>query len=224
MMPQNEDGRRAPSPEQLAAYADGELDCPELAPLKCRVEEWLALHPEAAAEVEGQRRLAHLWQATTPAEPAESAWTAILQRLERLPAPRPVAGPRWWPAAWVAGILAACAAALWLTVVLLQSGNQPELADRKQQRPAPPGKTKGEPKLAPVSEEPFEVARGDEIEILSIRGGDTGTLPVGEVPVRGNLVLPVPGEVEVQRTDSELRVGGSPMIWTPLANERDDPD
>ncbi|HYT93361.1 MAG TPA: hypothetical protein VEL76_31885 [Gemmataceae bacterium] len=216
MMSRNDDEHRAPSPEQLAAYADGELDYPELAPLKRRVEEWLATHSEAAAEVEGQRSLTRLWQATTPVEPAESVWATVLARLEQMP--QPATRTRSWLGAWVAGILVACAAAVWLAVLFFQPRDREAVVDRKQ-----PGKTNAAPKLAPQIEEPFEVALADEIEILSVRGADTGTLIVGEVPVRGALVLVAPGEVEVQRTDAELRVAGSPMIWTPLENERDDP-
>jgi hypothetical protein len=218
MISPHEDGRRAPSPQQLAAYADGELDGPEQAPLKRRVEDWLATHAEAAAAVEGQRALTRLWQETTPPEPAESTWAEMLDCLEQLP--HPLARTRSWLAAWVAGLLVACAAAVWLTVVWLQPRDKGEVVE--QRRPEPPGKTNGAPKLAPETIEPFAVARADEIEILSVGGADTATLVVGEVPVRGVLVLAAVGDVEVQRTDSELRVAGSPMIWTPLENERDD--
>src|SRR5205823_2431220 len=54
----NDVGGEVPSPGQLAAYVDGELDA-----AACRrVEAWLAAHPEAAAEIEAQRRLADLWR------------------------------------------------------------------------------------------------------------------------------------------------------------------
>ena len=47
----NDVGGAVPSPGQLAAYVDGELDA-----AACRqVEAWLATHPEAAAEIEAQR-------------------------------------------------------------------------------------------------------------------------------------------------------------------------
>jgi hypothetical protein len=224
MIPQNEDARRGPSPEQLAAYVDGELDRPEMVPLKRRVEDWLAACPEAATEVDAQRRLAQVWQATTPPEPGEDAWAAVLARLEQTPV-RPVKALRWRPAAWVAGILAACAAAVWLTLVLLQPRDQANRVDLKR-RPTPAKESPAprDTKAAPAPVEPFEVVTADEVEILSVRGADTGTLVVGEVPVRGELVLPLPGEVEIkERADAEVRVGGSPMIWSPLTNERDEP-
>src|SRR5204862_7458696 len=56
--PKDVDGP-TPDPGELAGYVDGELDA-----AGCRrVEAWLAAHPEAATEVEGQRRLAGLWRA-----------------------------------------------------------------------------------------------------------------------------------------------------------------
>ena len=118
---------------------------------------------------------------------------------------------RWWPAAWVAGILAACAAAVWLTVVLLRPHDNADLVDRRavpspREKEAPDRKAA---KAVPAAVEPFEVATADEVEILSVRGADTGTLVVGEVPVRGELVLPLPGEVEIkERADAEVRVAG----------------
>jgi hypothetical protein len=227
MTPWNEDEPRTLSPEQLAAYADGELDRPELAPLKTRVEEWLAAHPGAAAEVEAQRRLARLWQASAPPEPPESAWGPILARLVLIPV-RPVAPSRWGHMVWVAGLLAACAAGVWLTLALRQPGDEAKVVQPGLLPAGFPGKTlavaKAAPeKTAPEDMQPFPVATADEVEILSVKGADTGTLVVGEPPVRGELVLALPGEVEVTRTTSEVRVGGSPMIWTPLENEREDP-
>ena len=67
-----------PRPEELAAYVDGQL-----APARRKgVEIWLRNHPEAAVEIEEQRRLAGLWQATTPGEPEEANWAGILTRVE----------------------------------------------------------------------------------------------------------------------------------------------
>jgi anti-sigma factor RsiW len=62
--------RDALPPELLAAYADGEL-----APAECRrVEDWLAAHPEARADVEAQRRLARLFDEAAPPAPADERW------------------------------------------------------------------------------------------------------------------------------------------------------
>jgi anti-sigma factor RsiW len=68
----------APRPEELAAYVDGQL-----APARRKgVEIWLRNHPEAAVEIEEQRRLAGLWRATTPGEPEEANWGSILTHVE----------------------------------------------------------------------------------------------------------------------------------------------
>src|SRR5205823_14557981 len=65
----NDVGGDGPSPGQLAAFVDGALD-----PAASRqVEAWLAAHPEAAAEVEAQRRLAALWRATPAPAPDDAA-------------------------------------------------------------------------------------------------------------------------------------------------------
>ena len=53
-----------PTPEQLAAYADGQLHR-----RTAQVEGWLVEHPDAAAEVESYRRLARLWDTTSAPEP-----------------------------------------------------------------------------------------------------------------------------------------------------------
>ncbi len=217
-----------PTPEQLAAYADGELDGrPECAALRQHIEAWLAHHPEADAEVEAQRRLAQLWQASSPPEPSEAAWNDVLAQLEQHAATRPAAPARlglFGKRALAAGVVAASAAAVWLTLAWLKPPAGGEVArqgpPRPEVRPQPVP-----PRPAPRDVEPFPVATADEVEILSIQGADTGTLVVGEPPVRGPLVLVAQGEVEVTRAEPEVRMGsaGPPMIWAPLANERDDP-
>ena len=51
------DEERQPSPEQIAAYLDGEHE--QLGGLNPdRIERWLKGHPEAAEQVRAQRRLA----------------------------------------------------------------------------------------------------------------------------------------------------------------------
>jgi anti-sigma factor RsiW len=231
MISRKGDDEPAPTPEQLAAYADGELDGrPECEPLRRHVEAWLARHPEAADDLQAQRRLTRLCRATPPPEPSEAAWGHVLARLERVPltpdggAPgRPGYGLRF--VAWAAA-LAATAAAVWLALALLLPGDGPKLA-----RQAPRGPERRQapfkaPRVVPAEVEPFAVATGDEVEILSIKGADTSTLVVGELPLSGPVVLVQAGEVEVQRVEREVRMGstGPPMVWAPLASERTEPD
>src|SRR6266851_9870762 len=73
------DGAMKPSPEQLAAYADGELD----AASRRDCAEWLTSHPEAAAEVESWRRLAGAWESTSPTEPHLATWADTFHRIEK---------------------------------------------------------------------------------------------------------------------------------------------
>jgi hypothetical protein len=226
------DEEPAPTPEQLAAYADGELDGrPEWEPLRRRIEAWLARHPEAADDLEAQRRLRRLCRATTPPEPSEAAWSHVLARLQQLPrtpaggAPgRPGYGLRF--AAWAVAALAATAAAVWLSLALLRPAGGPELV-----RQAPRGPERREvpfkvPRPVPVEVEPFAVATGDEVEVLSIKGADTSTLVVGELPFSGPMVLVQAGEVEVQRVERDVRMGstGPPMVWMPLEGDRNEPE
>src|SRR5262249_58485620 len=87
------------------------------------------------------------------------------------------------------------------------------------------GRMRAQPRV-PEEVEPFAVATGDEVEVLSIKGADTGTLVVGELPFSGPMVLVQVGEVEVQRVEREVRMGstGPPMVWTPLEGERNEPE
>lgn len=74
-----------PTPEQLAAFADGQLQGTE----RERVEGWLFEHPDASAEVESYRRLARLWQTAPIPQPPAEAWDRTLQRIkDRLPVDR----------------------------------------------------------------------------------------------------------------------------------------
>jgi hypothetical protein len=170
-----------PRPEQLAAYADGELG----AAAHQQVEAWLASHPEAAAEVDAQRRLPGLCRAAPPPEPGEPAWAAVLARLQQAvtattPAPRKRRG-------WVAAVVAVAGAAAALGLVLTQGrwGMPDEL-------PAP---TEA---LAVV---PLPAARVADVEIISMDAADTDSLVVGEPPVREPLVLASPGEVRLDKVE-----------------------
>ncbi|MCI0456079.1 MAG: hypothetical protein L0Z62_03745 [Gemmataceae bacterium] len=218
------DDHWAPTPEQLAAYADGELDCPELASLKQRIESWLARHPEAATEVESQRQLTALWQATTPPEPSAAAWAGVQARLQSAPlAPKGAPRRSLHLVACAAAALAAGAAAVWLLVAFLRPTAQPDLARQQLPQPQPRQGPAKPPEPRPEPVQPFPVASADEVEILSIHGEDRNTLVNRFWPVSTPLVLLLPGEAEITRAEREVRMGGSgsPMIWTPLDEERE---
>jgi hypothetical protein len=197
-------------PEWLAAYADGEMDHnAALAPYKKPLEEWLAEHPEAVADVEEQRRLRELVQQTAPLDPDAGAWGRMLARLHE--APGEIARRRAWSWGRLASVLAMTAAALWLVSVLVTP------------QPAPPQKLSG------GDEEELAVATADEIEILSIEGDATRTLVIGEAPVHGALELLQAGEMKVTSVEPDVprnmrldvREGpATPMIWALLDSER----
>ena len=97
-----------PSPEQFAAFLDGELDVAA----RTRVEAWLAKNPSAAAEIDGQRHVMRLWQAHAPAEPNPAAWDVAFDRIEARLRPasqrrRAVRRTFWFSAGLAAAVLVA---------------------------------------------------------------------------------------------------------------------
>src|SRR5207247_5654688 len=64
------DPERGPTPEQLGAYADGELSAPD----RATIDSWLRRHPAHAAEVDALRSLTQLWHDTPPPQPSAHAW------------------------------------------------------------------------------------------------------------------------------------------------------
>jgi hypothetical protein len=194
MIRQNGDDGWAPSPEQLAAYADGELEGPMQAPLKKLVIDWLREHPEARAEIEGCRRLSELWQLTAPPDPEERLWTAVWKRVQEIKPPLPVgekAAEKWRVLPWVAalaGVAAILALALWLPGQVREWWNPTdEKQEAQQKQPIGP---------APVAQnEPWPVVSADEVDIVRIEGADLLTLVVGKPPVEGPMQWAAPGEV-----------------------------
>jgi anti-sigma factor RsiW len=162
----------APTPEDLTAYVDEQLE----AARRTSVEAWLRGHPEAAAEIEGQRRLARLWQATTPAEPESAMWASLLARLQdrcfgsRSARPH----PRWLMRA---GGIAGLAATLLLTLFWQRATGPVE---------------------DPAAGRTLTIVSPDDVEIVSLRAADRGTLVVGVPPVTGTLVLASAADVEFE--------------------------
>ena len=198
----------APRPDQLTAYADGELDPATRADVKA----WLADHPEAAAEVEAQRRLMGLVQAARPSEPDEASWATDLVGIETaLAAPASRTLARAKRSGWaVLAVRLTSAAAVFLLLVS---------PDRVPQQPAG----------GPV--EPFPVASPDDVDIISVHGEDIGLLVVGDPPLREPLALAAAGEVNVQRIQPDVDgimpqvlpegpAPAAPMIVAPLGAER----
>lgn len=107
-----------PTPELLAAYADGEFEGREaLLPLRRLLDDWIGAHPDAQAELSSLRRLRLLCEAAAPAEPSEAQWRRCIDAVV-LPnrAPLPLRTRRrkrlGWRKAAAAALLAAVAV-LW---------------------------------------------------------------------------------------------------------------
>jgi hypothetical protein len=225
-----------PSRELLAAFADGELETPSQARLCREIEDWLARHPEAAAELDAQHELRQLMAATTPVEPPPAAWLRVWWRVLRAPPPR---RRRLTPGLWVAGLLAGCAAAVVAAILLLGPGRD-QSPVVQHERDSPPVKSAPERPLVPklpgdsvVVTSPqakagdvLEVATSEEVEIMRVAGADTDTLVIGQLPLVGPIILLQPHEVDLRAPANdparpEVR-GSLPMIWTPLPGANDE--
>src|SRR5687768_6986326 len=85
---------RAPTPAELAAWADGELGPDEAG----RIEAYLTDHPDALTDGEAEGRIVRLFRANAPADPAPEAWDRTFNRIDAaLSAPPRARRPRRWP-------------------------------------------------------------------------------------------------------------------------------
>jgi hypothetical protein len=173
------DENNQPTPEMLAAYADGELP-----PRECgMIERWLIEHPDARADVEAQRQLGRLWHATRPNEPDNETWTAALAGIRvQLPDAAPKRPHRRFPLPWLAGLAAAAAVAAlaWMLTI-----NSNENARNSRPRPEP-------------EETPFPVASAEDVVITSLSDADDDLVLVGLPPLRGTMILADPGDVHME--------------------------
>jgi hypothetical protein len=182
----------APSPEELAAYADGELD----PAARVRVQDWLCDHPEAAGAVDATRRLQRAWRATTPDDPGEAAWGRVLGQIETRVAAERSRSKR------VLGRIA--------RIVLPLAGAAAVLFALTLHRPVTPP--------AVVQPEPIDVlpvASAEDIEIISMDDADRTALVVGKPPLWEPMVLVSPGdtsEIHVQPDTDGMR----PTVTRPV--------
>jgi anti-sigma factor RsiW len=178
-------GGEPPSPEQLAAFADGELCGAEAR----RVAAWLALHPDARDEVEWLRRLDGLCASAAPREPCAAAWARTFARLQKA-LPCKARSKRRRP--YLIGFASVAAAAATLFVVM---GRGP--------RP-----------VAPTSaDDSFVVAEGQDVTFVRMDAADASALVVGRPPADGDFELARLGDVNVLRV--EPREDGQWGDWRP---------
>jgi ferric-dicitrate binding protein FerR (iron transport regulator) len=201
-------GGTTPTPEKLAAYADGELHGAD----RAAVEAWLEACPQARAEVEALRHLAHQCRCTSAPEPSTDAWETVLNNIcAALPSG---SGPRRLVYAGrprLAPVLGAVAAAV-LAVVLMGQF-------LPWNRPAPPAAVANPGTLR----QPLDLADAHEVDIISIGDDDSSNLLVGRVPVREVLLLAGPDDVTnvgaepFQGVTPTLRHNGDASIIVPIA-------
>jgi hypothetical protein len=152
------DPEHGPTPEQLGAYADGELSSAD----RAAIDAWLCRHPDRAAEVEALRSLTQLWHDTPAPQPSAEAWSTVQNKIEARLRERPrgdgrdTRSPRRFPRYGLA-----VAAAAVLALVFLGKGQTP----------------------APAEEEPYPVIDADDVVIMSISGDDCACLVAAQPPV-----------------------------------------
>jgi len=209
MKPRKAPDALPPSPEQLAAYADGELD----AASRARVAAWLAEHGDAAAEVEALRRLDRLWQETPPPEPGDAEWAAALERIASQTQDQRAAAAQPAPHRRIAGLLAALGltAAAAVVAAMLWHPAAPPMND-PQPQPQPRLLVKVLPAVA-----------DDDVEIVSIDAADLGCLVVGEPPMRGPMVLVAAGDIVLERMEPDPVDGMIPPKASMNMNNPDGP-
>lgn len=236
-MSQSEPNLPEPWPDILAAYVDGELECDD----RAAVERWLAAHPRAREELRAQWKLSpenwRLWQKVEPPLPDDEVWAATQEAIAEValagaakidPAPprRERRDRRKRILPFLAGSLAVAAS------VLIALG----LVGRWLPRPAdddPSGRIAVVPEANAddplAGMETLALARDEDVVIDRVAGDAAGSLPVGQLPFTGPIVLATAEEVALEGAEDHpgwpeggLRLtggpGDAPMIFA--ANPR----
>jgi anti-sigma factor RsiW len=190
-----------PSPEQLAAYADGELD----GPARQAVENWLTDHPDAAQEVEQHRSLARAWNDSSAPEPSAEAWQHTLRNIQQKLQPRTHPTRRRWLGVILAGLAAA--------------GILAALVAPRFFAPAPVSPHQTTTSVEPA-EEPFPVVEAHEVIVISMNPNDGEALVVAEPLQLSDMQLVTHEDIEIiQQANPQIKLDdwGTPMIVDPLA-------
>jgi anti-sigma factor RsiW len=151
------------------AFADGELPPAR----RDEVANWLASHPEAAAEVDEVRRLRSLWDSAAPPEPPLEAWANTLARMGMPTLPMRPPSRSWQRPAWFAAAVAAVLPLVFLGRLLWGPSD---------------------------SSEPFQVAEPREVDIVSVDAHDADSL-VGHPALLADLEFTTAGDVQDVRID-----------------------
>src|SRR5262249_49080424 len=151
-----------PTPAELAAWADGELEGGAAA----RVEAWLSAHPEDAPDAESSR-LVGLFRDHAPPDPSSAAWDRTLSRI----AQRTGSGRhhKRWQFMSLLGTAAAAVGSGVIAADFLLPGKTVPIVDAPR-IVLPPDDD---------NDEPFPVARAGEIDVLGMDAGDAHRVMIG---------------------------------------------
>jgi hypothetical protein len=162
------DHQQPPTPEQLTAYHDGELE----PAARSAIDAWLIDHPETAADLAAWRRVDAAWKDSRPEAPHEDVWDEVRRRVDKglAEAPR---RPVWWLG------LGAAAAILFVLGWALWPTKTP---------PTPFANNQVE------DDEPFEIIPQGEVRIISMDGSGYVDIDGERVCSIVGAELPVPDD------------------------------
>ena len=185
---------RPPTPQQIAAWADGESSRGEAD----FVEAWMADHPAARREADALARLTRLYRDQPLPLPSEDRWRATFDRI------RPPAAPRTArPWKLLLGLALASAAALGAVVLARALWPAAPPAIGLQTPPAP----------EEDDEEPFAVAASSEVHIIRMDADDADAVVTGR-PLIGTMDFTGPGDIDVLQVQSDPDGKHTPRLET----------
>jgi anti-sigma factor RsiW len=204
---------RTPTPEQIAAWVDGESSRGEAD----RVETWVADHPEARRDAESMAQLTRLYRDQPIPMPSEARWRSTLDQIRPRVAPTPEAARRW--RSWL-GVAIASAALVGAVILARNLWPSPT--------PAPIARTSQVPDEE--DEEPFAVARSSEVHIIRMDAEDADRVVTGR-PLLGTMDFAGPGDIDVLKiqpageglTPRLERRAALPWVVLAKADEEDEP-
>ena len=184
---------RTPTPEQIAAWVDGESSRGEVD----FVEAWMAGHPDARREADAMVHLTRLYRDQPIPMPSEDGWRSTFDRI-RPPVAR--TSPRWRLSIGLALASAAALGAVVLTRSLWPSAAPPIAI----QMPALP---------ADEDDEPFAVAASSEVHIIRMDADDADRVVTGR-PLIGTMDFAGPGDIDVVKVQADPDAKHTPHLET----------
>lgn len=193
---------RAPTPQEICAFCDGELSDLD----RRRIEQWLREHPPTLAQWQAWRSFQESCRHSQPVEPTEAEWNTILGRIDdalRNPTAKRARGN------WRLTAAMSAAAAVLVVAVAMHGDRESALRSRDV--------------------EIFPVASPDDVEIISVDAHGANAVVIGELPLRNPIVLMEPGDATLKSVErnhqelfSEVRMQPdaeeAPMILGPVAS------